>query len=132
MLQLLDVASSGYSTLSIPGVNAPGSPASPAPCARCLEHRPAPAVDGTLHVDPDIRLPSPGMDVVVEFHYNSASAYNGPYGYRRSISPNLLAQAAGSPLLVSMTRGDATLVTYTSDGSGGFTSGHGRRTMSAT
>ena len=90
MLRLLDVASSGYATLSIPGVNPPGSPTGLAPCARCLEHRPAPAVDGSLHVDPDIRLPSPGMDVVVEVQYNSASEYNGAYGYRRSISPNLL------------------------------------------
>jgi hypothetical protein len=93
MLQLLDVASSGYTTLSIPGMNAPGSPpyAPSGGCARCLEHRPVPSVDGSLHVGPDIRLPSPGMDVVVEFHYNSASEYNGPYGYRRSISQNLLA-----------------------------------------
>jgi hypothetical protein len=92
MLQLLDVASSGYTTLSVSGVNAPGSPPYPPSggCARCLEHRPGPAVDGSLHVDPDIRLPSPGMDVVVEVQYNSASEYNGAYGYRRSISPNLL------------------------------------------
>jgi hypothetical protein len=89
ILACLDVFGSGCSALGNPGVNAPG----PAPCDRYLEHRPAPSVDGSLHVDPDIRLPSPGMDVVVEFHYYSASAYNGPYGYRRSISPNQPAQA---------------------------------------
>ncbi|MCX6358441.1 MAG: hypothetical protein NT029_01440 [Armatimonadetes bacterium] len=78
-------------------MNAPGSPpfAASGGCDRCLEHRPSPELDGSLRVDPDINLSSPGMDVDLACHYNSASEYNGPYGYRRSISPKMHGQKRG-------------------------------------
>jgi hypothetical protein len=37
---------------------------------------------------------------------------NGPFGYGFNISPNLTAQASGSPMIVTLTRGNGALVSY--------------------
>ena len=82
--------------------------------------RTGPEADGNLRVDPEIRLPSPGMDVDIAYYYNSNSSYNGPFGCGRSLSVSPVAQASGSPVLVTMTHGDGTYVTYQDDGSGNY------------
>jgi YD repeat-containing protein len=91
-------------------------------CSKCDAHRPAPELDGSLLVDPEIKLSSPGMNIDIEYYYNSNSSYNGPYGYQRTMSTNLLAQASGSPLIVTMTRGDGSNVTYQENTSGSYVS----------
>src|SRR5258708_26381877 len=66
-------------------------------CHRCEAFRPEPQLSGNLSVDPEIMLPSPGLPVQIAMYYNGASAVNGPFGAGRTISPNLTAQASGSP-----------------------------------
>src|SRR5579862_290118 len=115
MIQVLDVEALGIPVIVLPenspsqagGVSAPASACSP-----CAAYRPAPQPDGNLVVDPEIHLPSPGMDVDIGYYYNAVSLYNGPFGYKRSLSPNLLAQASGSPAIVTLTRGDTSVVSY--------------------
>lgn len=87
---------------------------------RELAFRPDPQTDGNLQVDPEIRLPSPGMDVEVAYYYNSNSIYNGPFGYGRTINVNLFAQASGTPTVVTMTRGNGSEAVYKDNGSGQF------------
>ena len=70
-------------------------------CPRCEAFRPDPQASGNLQVDPEIHLPSPGMDVDFAYYYNAVSANNGPFGYGRTASQNLTAQASGSPALVT-------------------------------
>jgi len=63
------------------------------------------------------------MDVNIGYYCNAASTANGPYGYGRTISPNLLAQASGSGTqIVTMTRGTGAIVTYQGSSSTGFNS----------
>jgi YD repeat-containing protein len=121
MLRILDVEALGTGRLvtDLPAADrAPkvsgqaGERSAASGCARCAAHAPAPQLDGNLRVDPDIHLPAPGMDVDLSFYYNGNSPYNGPYGYGRTISYNLLAQASGSPTIVTFTRGDSGLVSY--------------------
>src|SRR5262249_6964513 len=57
-------------------------------------------------------LPSPGMDVDIAYFYNANSAYNGPFGYGRTINTNLTAQASGNPLVVTLTRGNGSVAVY--------------------
>jgi len=92
----------------------------PAPCSRCEAFKPEPTPDGNLRVDPDIHLPSVGMDVDIASFYNANSNYNGPYGYGRTISPNQLCQASGTPTMVSLTRGNGSMVSYLNNGSGTY------------
>ncbi|MGO8671658.1 MAG: hypothetical protein ACLQVD_09885, partial [Capsulimonadaceae bacterium] len=86
----------------------------------CAAYRPGPQAGGNLQVDPEIYLPSPGMDLKIGMYYNSVSQYNGPLGFGRTMLPNCLAQASGSPLLVTLTRGTGAVATYQDDGSGTF------------
>jgi hypothetical protein len=72
-------------------------------CHRCEAYRPDPQRSGNLQVDPEIHLPSVGMDLDIAYYYNATSAVNGPFGYSRTASPNLTAQASGSPALVTLT-----------------------------
>ena len=115
MIQVLDVEALGIPVIVLPE-NSPsqaGGVSEPAPaCSPCAAYRPAPQPDGNLVVDPEIHLPSPGMDVDIGYYYNAVSLYNGPFGYKRSLSPNLLAQASGSPAIVTLTRGDTSVVSY--------------------
>jgi hypothetical protein len=81
---------------------------------------PDPEPDGNLMVDPEIRLPSIGMDVDIAYFYNSNSNYNGPFGYGRTMSPNQLCQASGTPTLVTLTRGTGAVVSYLNNGLGTY------------
>src|SRR3984957_391097 len=85
-------------------------------CSGCEAYRPEPQRSGNLQVDPEIYLPSPGMDVIIGAYYNASSTVNGPFGLGRTISPNMTAQASGSPTLVTLTRGNGALVSYSFNG----------------
>src|SRR5579871_1751792 len=87
-----------------------------ASCAHCEGFRPDPQRSGNLQVDPEIHLPSPGMNVDIDNYYNAASTTNAAFGYGRTVSTNLTAQASGSPLLVTLTRANGALVSYQYDG----------------
>jgi len=89
-------------------------------CHTCEAFRPDPQRSGNLQVDPEIHLPSPGMDVDLAYYYNATSTVNGPFGYSRTASPNLTAQASGSPTLVTLTRGNGAMVSFLDNGSGTF------------
>ena len=90
------------------------------PVARiaCAIRSSSPQLLGNLQVDPEIVLPSPGMNVEIAYFYDSFSPYNGPYGYGRILSTNLTTQALGSPAIVSMTRGNGGMVIHQADGDG--------------
>src|SRR5579872_1577170 len=112
MKNVIDVDSLKIATLNLAGI-AEGNAG--APCSTCAAYRPDPLPDGNLQVDPEIRLPSPGMDVDIGYFYNSVATTNGPFGYGRTITSNLTAQASsltGSQTLVTLTRGDGTLVSF--------------------
>src|SRR5690348_14318523 len=83
----------GLNLQDLPHAGSPMSPAlhgAVAPqsvCHRCAREdafRPPPQLNGDLRVDPEIRLPSPGMDVDIAYFYNASESYNGPYGYGRT------------------------------------------------
>ena len=90
-------------------------------CQRCEAFRPAPDPTGSLAVDPEIHLPSPGMDVDIAYFYNANSQANGPFGYSRTLSTNLTALISGSPARVTLTRGNGAQVVYQADMAGNFT-----------
>lgn len=121
MISVVDPEECGYETL--PSVATPAT--TDGDCRRCAAHRAGPQSDGTLEVDPEIHLPSPGMDVDIAYYYNSNSTYNGPFGYGRTINLNLRAQASGAfrhtggaGVVVTLTRGNGARVSYTDDPSG--------------
>ena len=58
------------------------------------------------------------MDIDIAYFSTATSTANGPFGYGRTLSTNLTAQASGSPLLVTMTRGDGSMATFTESGVG--------------
>jgi hypothetical protein len=89
-------------------------------CPRCDGYRPEPQRSGNLQVDPEIHLPSPGMDIDIAYFYNAVATNSGPFGYGRQLSTNLTAQASGSPAIVTLTRGNGALVSYQDDGMGNF------------
>ena len=60
------------------------------------------------------------MAIDIDYTYNASSTVNGPFGYGRTLSPNMLAQASGSPTIVTLTRGSGALASYQDDGSGRF------------
>src|SRR5579863_8113477 len=124
MLNIIDVEELGIPMLVLPEAYAkPSSAGTPDPaCPPCAAYRPEPQLNGNLQVDPDIHLPSPGMDLDIAFFYNGTSTQNGPFGYGRSLSTNLTAQASGSPAIVTLTRGSGALVSYQDNGSGTFVS----------
>ncbi len=80
------------------------------PCFSCEGYRPHPQGDGNLQVDPEIHLPSPGMDVDIAHYYNSLSTINGPYGYGRTLSTYATARAYGT--LASTTYGSGEAILY--------------------
>lgn len=90
-------------------------------CARCEGYRPDPQRSGNLQVDPEIHLPSPGIDVDIAYFYNGVATNSGPFGYARTLSTNLTAQASGSPTIVTFTRGTGAIVTYQDAGGSSFT-----------
>src|SRR5665213_2838679 len=111
MLETIDAERLGIPTLS-PSLLKNGGPSS---CGPCLAHRPEPDLLGNLSVDPEINLPSPGMLVDISYFYNSNSPYAGPFGYGRTLSTNLTAQASVFPTsqtLVTLTRGNGAVVSY--------------------
>jgi len=108
MIDLLEQAEQTYPVLTLSD-DAGGTQAS---CQHCEAFRPAPQVSGNLQIDPEIHLPSPGMDVDVAYYYNSATPSSTPYGYGRTLSPYMLAQASGSPLIVTLVRGNGAMVSY--------------------
>src|SRR5690349_6149826 len=89
-------------------------------CPHCEAFRPDPQLDGNVRLDPEIHLPSPGMDVDIAYFYNGNSTINGPFGYGRTLSTNLTAQASGSPAIVTLTRGSGAVVSFQDNGSGTF------------
>ena len=116
MVKVLDVERLGIPVVALPGA---GGEMPRGSCAACETYRPDPRPDGSLLVDPEIRLPSPGMDVDVAYYYDSRSVANGPFGYGRTINLNLTAQASGSPTAVVLTKGDGSLVKYLNQGGTG-------------
>jgi len=52
---------------------------------------------GDLRVDPEIGMPSVGMDVDIAYCYSASSQANGPFGYGRSMATNLTCEASGEP-----------------------------------
>lgn len=120
MIALVDVENLEQPTVLLPGLEAGGSSGSN--CHRCEAFRPAPQLSGNLQVDPEIHLPSPGMDVDIAYYYNSATAQNspflnGPYGYMRSISPAQVAQFYGTGTTnLILQRGNGAIVTFIDDG----------------
>ncbi len=108
----------GYPEISLPS----GSSAAAGSCHRCEAYRPDPQPSGNLRVDPEIHLPSPGMDVDIAYYYNANSSANGAFGYGRTLSTNLTAIASGSPAIVTIARGNGALVSYQDDGTGNFVS----------
>jgi len=126
MLSIINVKESGYEEVAqeaaASGVLPVEQVVSPTgSCTACAMYSPSPQFSGNLQVDPEIVLPSPGMNVEIAYFYNSFSPVNGAYGYGRTLSTNLTAQASGAPAIVSMTRGNGAVVTYQADG-GGFIS----------
>src|SRR5438876_7653821 len=93
-----------------------------ASCPRCEAFRPEPGLDGSLRVDPEIHLPSPGMDVDIAYYHNSDTDYNGPYGLARTISPNLFLKyfSWDTGSIVTFTRGDGGVVQYNAIVPGGY------------
>lgn len=81
-------------------------------CPSCAAHHPGPQSAGNLQVDPEIRLPSPGMDVSVSYFYNSGDPTASPYGYGRTISCNHRLTARNNHTHVQMLRGDGSGVQY--------------------
>ena len=79
-------------------------------------------------IDPDITLPSPGMNVEISHYYNSsplsgAPYVNGPYGYNRTISPAQVAQLYNSGQNLIIQRGNGAIATFLNNGSGTFLPG---------
>jgi hypothetical protein len=123
MLNIIGPVALGYEVLDLPWLkDMVGTPAeSLAPSLVDHEaHRPGPQPDGRLVVDPEIRLPSPGMSLNIGYYYDNVSGYDGPFGHGRSISHNLLVQASGSPTVVTLTRGNMGQVVYKDNGSGTY------------
>ena len=118
MLDIIDPVALGYPEISLPS----GSSPTAGSCHRCEAYRPDPQLSGNLRVDPEIHLPSPGMDVDIAYYYNANSSANGVYGYGRTLSTNLTAIASGSPAIVTIARGNGALVSYQDDGTGNFVS----------
>src|SRR5579872_3706239 len=115
MLRILDPGALGSGRLvtDLPPAGQAGELPVPAPaCVRCAAHAPDPQLDGNLQVDPEIHLPSPGMDLDIALYYNASSNANTAFGFGRTISHNLLAQASGSPTIVTLTYGNGARVTY--------------------
>ncbi len=119
MIEIIDVEALGIPTILLP---AEDNGARPSSCHRCDAFRPAPQLTGNLQVDPEIHLPSPGMDIDIAYYYNSAAVTgspttNGPYGYKRTLSPAKSAQLYGSPLTnLIIARGNGAVVTFQDDG----------------
>jgi len=115
MIKIVDIEALGISAVDISWLPLPPQNGDESHCRRCLAHRPDPDVLGNLRVDPEIHLPSPGMDFSFEYYYNANSSYNGPFGYGRTASTNLTAQACVFPTsqtLVTLTRGNGSVVSY--------------------
>lgn len=117
MLGIIDAEKLGYPVVNVPGAAAAGGADG---CPRCEAFRPAPELSGNLRVGPEIHLPSVGMDVDIAYYYNANSNCNGPFRYGRTLSTNLGAQASGSPLVVTLTRGNGNVAVYSDNGSGTF------------
>lgn len=121
MIALTDVETLGKPIVLLPEQGA-GTASDAASCHRCEAFRPAPQLSGNLQVDPEIHLPSPGMDVDIAYYYNSNTPQgspieNGPYGYMRSISAAQYAQFYGTGTTnIILMRGNGALVTFTDDG----------------
>ena len=116
MIRLVDPVALGIPTIALPDVS--GEQASA--CHRCEAFRPEPTLDGNLTVDPEIVLPSPGINVDIASFYNSNLAANGPFGYGRTLSTNMTAVASGSPAIVTLIRGSGSVVSFQDNGSGTF------------
>ncbi|MEP6754142.1 MAG: hypothetical protein ABJA67_01475, partial [Chthonomonadales bacterium] len=114
MISLLNLDRAGFRVLPLPSGIGDNS-GSDGTCFPCAAYRPAPELDGNLQIDPEIHLPSPGMDVDISYFYNASDSYNGPFGYGRTLSHNLRAQASGSPTVVTLTHGNGDLATYQYD-----------------
>ena len=128
MLQIIDPVALGIKPYIMPST----APAGETPVAGCTScgtnassgaeaYRPNPQRSGNLQVDPEIHLPAV-MDVDIAYFYNASSLSNGPFGFGRTISPNLSAIASGSPAIVSLTRGDGAIVSFQDNGSGTYIS----------
>ena len=117
MLNILSAEDAAkYPVIELPPMIMDG-PGGSGGCHGCEAYRPEPQLSGNLQCDPEIMLPSPGFDVLIGYYYNAQSTANGPFGLGRTISPNMTAQASGSPTLVTLTRGNGAQVSYAYNGS---------------
>ena len=90
----------------------PEGPQNAGSCPSCAAHHPAPQRSGNLQVDPEIHLPTPGFPVEIAYFYNSTSKSNGPFGYGRTISPNMSLLASPTSDLVTLTRQNGAQAVY--------------------
>jgi hypothetical protein len=70
MIRIIDPDQLGIPVIDLGGLTVPNETPSHA-CHRCDAYRPAPLPDGNLVVDPEIHLPSIGMDVDIAYFYNA-------------------------------------------------------------
>jgi RHS repeat-associated protein len=61
---------------------------------------------GGMRLDPDLVLPSRGMDVEIEFYYYSQDDSEGPYGHGRTMSYNRFIETGGNFAVVNYGDGD--------------------------
>ncbi len=78
-------------------------------------YSPSPQLSGNLQVDPETHLPGP-FPLDISWFYNGSSTQTGPFGYGRTMSTYLTAQASGTNPLVTLTRGNGALVSYLYNG----------------
>src|SRR5579872_3304745 len=98
MFKVIDADAMGYETVSLAELGITVEP-SPLPSwseppvgvlpGRSEAYGPAPRLDGSLVVDPEIHLPSPGMDVDIAYFYNSNNSGVALYGLGRTMSADL-------------------------------------------
>src|SRR5258706_10538472 len=113
MIQVVDMESMGIPAAILPeGFGGQVGSADSASCQTCASYRPAPQISGNLQVDPEIHLPSVGIDVDLAYFYNASSTANGVFGYGRTLSSHLTAQACPSPSRVTLTRGNGAIATF--------------------
>ncbi len=95
---------------------APGrAPEHAGSCRSCGVYSPSPQLSGNLQVDPETHLPGP-FPLDISWFYNGSSTQTGPFGYGRTMSTYLTAQASGTNPLVTLTRGNGALVSYLYNG----------------
>ena len=115
MLKVIDPAAQGIETLALSRLGGV-DPSNSEDCVGCAAWRVGPELDGNLIVDPEIRLPSPGMDVDIAYFYNANSPGASNFGYGRTLSTNLSVDYVAPTTLthgtLNFNRGNGKVDTY--------------------